>query len=160
MLENKVNWYAMQAKQIFTPNSSKTPPPSLVDRPTQLICIGIFNCWVGGGNPCGAADFCISGPHSQEKQAEFDFFSKYPNYVHTDGQNAPCRAKNRQKNVQKHCFSSSCHHLAEFGLKRCATFQASPEMLRNKSGQTQPVGQRGWKMHCFEGVFIRFWSCF
>ena len=63
----------------------------LVDRPTQLICISDI-CWVGGGDPCGAADFCISGPHGQEKQAEFDFFSKYPNYVHRDGQNAPYRA--------------------------------------------------------------------
>ena len=32
---------------------------SLVDSPTQLVCIWIFICWVGGGNPCGVADFCI-----------------------------------------------------------------------------------------------------
>ena len=28
---------------------------TIVDHPTQLICNWIFICWVGGGDPCGAA---------------------------------------------------------------------------------------------------------
>ena len=39
-------------------------------------------------------------------------------------------------------FSTSYNHLAEFGLMCCATNQASPEMLSNKSGQTQLDGWR------------------
>ena len=38
----------------------------VVDHPTQLICIWIFICWVGGGDPCGAAELCISGLWSQK----------------------------------------------------------------------------------------------
>ena len=57
----------------------------------------IFICWVGGGNPCGAADFCIGGPCSQKKLAKPDFFLKDPQYMYTDGQNANNRAKHGQK---------------------------------------------------------------
>ena len=56
----------------------------LVDRPTQLICIWIFICWVGGGDPCGAAEFCFSGLYCQKKQARSNFFSKYPCHVHKE----------------------------------------------------------------------------
>ena len=38
-----------------------------VDHPTQLVFIWIFICWVGGGDPCGAAELCISGLWSQKK---------------------------------------------------------------------------------------------
>ena len=58
----------------------------VVDRPTQLIHIGISICWVGGGDPCGAADFCFSGVYCHKKQAWSDFFSKYPCRVHKDCQ--------------------------------------------------------------------------
>ena len=126
---------------------------NVVDRPTQLIYIKISICWVGGGNPCGAADFCISGPHGQEKQAGSDFFSKYPNYVYTNGQNAKYRAKIRQKTFKNPFFSSSSKHLTEFGLTRCATNQASPETLRNKSGQTESDIRRGWKKQGFWTFF-------
>ena len=57
---------------------------TLVDRPTQLIYIWIFICWVGGGNPCGAAEFCFIGLYCHKKQARSNFFSKYPCYVHKD----------------------------------------------------------------------------
>ena len=56
----------------------------IVDRPTQLICIWIFICWVGGGDPCGAADFCFSCLYCQKKQARSNFFSKYPCHVHNE----------------------------------------------------------------------------
>ena len=52
----------------------------LFDRPTQLISI----CWVGGGDPCGAADFCFSCLYCQKKQARSNFFSKYPCHVHNE----------------------------------------------------------------------------
>ena len=56
---------------------------SVVDCPTQLICNGFGYSFVelAVATPCGAADFCVSGPHGQEKQAGSNFFSKYPNHV-------------------------------------------------------------------------------
>ena len=48
----------------------------LVDRPTQLVCIWIFICWVGGGNPCGVADFCIGDSCRNKKHTGFIFFFK------------------------------------------------------------------------------------
>ena len=41
----------------------------LVDCPNQLIHIGISICWVGGGDPCGVADFCFSGVYCHKKQS-------------------------------------------------------------------------------------------
>ena len=46
----------------------------LVDRPTQLICIWIFVCWVVGGDPYGVADFCISAPWKGTRKAGSDRF--------------------------------------------------------------------------------------
>ena len=70
---------------------------SLVDHPTQLICIWIFICWVGGGDPCGVAELCKSAPSDQKKQAKTNIFSKYPCHVHKD-----ClEAKNGTKNLMK-----------------------------------------------------------
>ena len=39
-------------------------------------------------------------------------------------------------------FSTSSDHLAEFGLICCATFQAGPDLLRNKSSQAWFVAQQ------------------
>ena len=72
---------ALKHQSGFSLFSSSIP---LVDRPTQLIHIGISICWVGGGDPCGAADFCFSGVYCHKKQAWSDFFSKYPCRVHKD----------------------------------------------------------------------------
>ena len=77
----------------------------LVDHPTQLICIWIFICWVGGGDPCGAAELCISGPWNQKKQARTNVFSKYPCYVHKDRLEPKNRTKNWVK-PQKKLFVS------------------------------------------------------
>ena len=67
-------------------NHPQTPPKILsalrdfgaflVDRPTQLVCIWIFICWVGGGNPCGVADFCIGDSCRNKKHTGFIFFFK------------------------------------------------------------------------------------
>ena len=62
-------------------------------------------------NPCGAADFCVSGPYGHEKQTTSNLFSKYPIYVYTKNGAKIC------KNPKKHSFSSSYALLAEFGLK-------------------------------------------
>ena len=71
----------------------------LVDHPTQLICIWIFICWVGGGDPCGAVDFCISGPCGQKKQAGSNVFEKYPCHVHI--------VREEAKNTPKKVFLSA-----------------------------------------------------
>ena len=42
---------------------------SLVDRPTQLICISDIYLLSWGGDLCGAVDFSICGSYSQQKQA-------------------------------------------------------------------------------------------
>ena len=100
----------------------------LVDHPTQLICIWIFICWVGGGDPCGVADFCISGPCGQKKQAGSDFFEKYPCHVHIVREEAKNRTKNGQKPSKKGVFISTSDHLSNFWrqqLLRPATFRAS-----------------------------------
>ena len=73
----------------------------LVDRPTQLIHIGISICCVGGGNPCGAADFCFSGVYCQKKQASSGFFSKYLCHVHEDCLEAQIATKNKSKTSKK-----------------------------------------------------------
>ena len=67
----------------------------LVDRPTQLVCIWIFICWVGGGNPCGVADFCIGDSCCNKKHTGFVFISKYPFYVYFVHETAKNGAKNR-----------------------------------------------------------------
>ena len=77
---------------------------NLVDRPTQLICLWIFICWVGGGDPCGAADFCVSGPCGQKKQAGSDFFEKYRCHVYIVREEAKNRTKNGQNPSKKRCF--------------------------------------------------------
>ena len=43
----------------------------IVDSPTQLVRIWIFICWVGGGNPCGGVEFCISGSCRNRKHTGF-----------------------------------------------------------------------------------------
>ena len=113
MFENLVYWRKPSNKKRgnFMRNSHKT----VVDRPTQLICTSDIYFWVGGGNPCGAADFCIGGPCSQKKLSRFNFFLKDPNYVRTNGQNAKNRAKNRQKPPKNSFFqlpSAVCMGLA------------------------------------------------
>ena len=76
----------------------------LVDRPTQLICIWIFICWVGGGDPCGAADFCFSCLYCQKKQARSNFFSKYPCHVHNECLEIKKRRTILGKILQKTCL--------------------------------------------------------
>ena len=44
----------------------------IVDRPTQLVCIWISSCRVGGGDPCGVADFCCSKVNCHKKEARSD----------------------------------------------------------------------------------------
>ena len=78
----------------------------LVDRPTQLVYIGISICWVGGGNPCGVADFCLSGVYCYKKQARSDFFSKCPSHVHKDCLEAQNGTKNWVKPLKNLFFSS------------------------------------------------------
>ena len=68
---------------------------TVVDHPTQLICIWIFICWVGSGDPCGAAELCISGPCNQKKQARTHVFSKYPCHLHKDCLEGKKRDKKR-----------------------------------------------------------------
>ena len=117
-------------------NPPRASPP-LVDHPTQLICIWIFICWVGGGDPCGAAELCISGLWSQKKQARTDVFLKYPCHVHKDSPEAENGTKNFIKPT-KNLFVSpnsqfvpiSCSNFSgqiEFGLKSCS----------NQSGQIE-----------------------
>ena len=68
---------------------------NLVDHPTQLICIWIFICWVGGGDPCGAVELWISGPCNQKKQARTHVFSKYPCHLYKDCLEGKKRDKKR-----------------------------------------------------------------
>ena len=109
----------------------------VVDHPTQLVFIWIFICWVGGGDPCGAAELCISGLWSQKKQARTDVFLKYPCHVHKDSPEAENGTKNFIKPT-KNLFVSlnsqfvpiSCSNFSgqiEFGLKSCS----------NQSGQIE-----------------------
>ena len=109
----------------------------LVDHPTQLVFIWIFICWVGGGDPCGVAELCISGLWSQKKQARTDVFLKYPCHVHKDSPEAENGTKNFIKPT-KNLFVSlnsqfvpiSCSNFSgqiEFGLKSCS----------NQSGQIE-----------------------
>ena len=111
--------------------------PKVVDHPTQLVFIWIFICWVGGGDPCGAAELCISGLWSQKKQARTDVFLKYPCHVHKDSPEAENGTKNFIKPT-KNLFVSlnsqfvpiSCSNFSgqiEFGLKSCS----------NQSGQIE-----------------------
>ena len=107
--------------------SQSSSVAALVDRPTQLICIWIFICWVGGGDPRGAADFCFSCLYCQKKQARSNFFSKYPCHVHKE-----CLETTKRRTI-----------LGKFLQKTCL-FQASqppgqpksriPEMSQLKSG--------------------------
>ena len=110
---------------------------NVVDHPTQLVFIWIFICWVGGGDPCGAAELCISGLWSQKKQARTDVFLKYPCHVHKDSPEAENGTKNFIKPT-KNLFVSlnsqfvpiSCSNFSgqiEFGLKSCS----------NQSGQIE-----------------------
>ena len=62
----------VKKKQIFNGQADR----KVVDRPTQPICIWISICWVGGGDPCGVADFCFSGMNCRKKQSKSDFFYK------------------------------------------------------------------------------------
>ena len=120
--------------EVFTFFCSELGTP-LVDHPTQLVFIWIFICWVGGGDPCGAAELCISGLWSQKKQARTDVFLKYPCHVHKDSPEAENGTKNFIKPT-KNLFVSlnsqfvpiSCSNFSgqiEFGLKSCS----------NQSGQ-------------------------
>ena len=131
------------------------------------------------GNPCRAADFCIIGPYSQETQAGSDFFSKYPN-VYTNGQDAPYRAKNRIRMVKENTvFQQTAlpsQYLQLFWLSFTNTnlrraglsifqllqpyHQVWPDLLRNKSGQTQPDVRRSWKRQCYGSAFVQFLSSF
>ena len=50
--------------------------------------------WVGGGNPCGAEDFCLSALYCSKKQASSDFLFEYPPDIHVVGSKAPNLPKN------------------------------------------------------------------
>ena len=50
------------------------------------------------------------------------------------------------------CTTFQAQHFRP-GLIRCATNQARPDLLRNKSGQTQPDGWSGWKKQGFSTFF-------
>ena len=90
----------------------------VVDRPTQLIYIWIFICWVGGGDPCGAAEFCFSSLYSHKKQERSAFFSKYPCHVQKD-----CLAA---KNGDKKLIETS---------KKPARFKSLPKKVQPILGQ-------------------------
>ena len=93
----------------------------LVDRPTQLMYIGISICWVGGGNPCGVADFCLSGVYCHKKQARSDFFSKCPCHVHKDCLEAQNGTKNWVKPLKKLFFFKPYSPLAQISRNVAAT---------------------------------------
>ena len=95
----------------------------LVDHPTQLICIWIFICWVGGGDPCGAAELCISGPCSQKKQARTDVFSKYLCHVHKDCLEAKTGTTNWVKPPKKELFVSCIPEFLKWGIPQNGNFQ-------------------------------------
>ena len=85
---------------------SQSVSQSVVDHPTQLVFIWIFICWVGGGDPCGVAELCISGLWSQKKQARTDVFLKYPCRVLKDSPEAENGTKNFIKPTKKPvCFT-------------------------------------------------------
>ena len=95
----------------------------LVDRPTQLIYIGISICWVGGGNPCGVADFCFSGVYCHKKQARSDFFSKYPCHVHEDCLEAQIGTKNWVKPLKELVFPRPLSQFLSLAWNVAATYQ-------------------------------------
>ena len=91
---------------------------TVVDRPTQLIYIWIFICWVGGGDPCGVAELCKSAPSDQKKQAKTNIFSKYPCHVHEDCLEAKNGTKNLMKPPKKTCLFCASEPSGSKFLKR------------------------------------------
>ena len=57
------------------------------------------------------------------------------------------------------CTTFQAQHFRP-GLIRCATNQAWPDLLRNKSGQTQPDGWRSWEKQGFFYVFCLIFALF
>ena len=91
-------------KKVFHAKSRVSFTYFLVDHPTQLVFIWIFICWVGGGDPCGAADFCFSCLYCQKKQARSNFFSKYLCHVHNECLEIKKRRTILGKILQKTCL--------------------------------------------------------
>ena len=99
------------------------PDSVLVDHPTQLICIWIFICWVGGGDLCGAAELCINGPCNQKKQARTNVFSKYLCHVHKDCLEAKTGTTNWVKPPKKELFVSCIPEFLKWGIPQNGNFQ-------------------------------------
>ena len=76
----------------------------VVDRPTQLVCIWIFICWVGGGNPCGVADFCIGDSCRNKKHTGFVFFLQNILSMYILSMTQQKTGQKTDKNPKKNCF--------------------------------------------------------
>ena len=97
--------------------------PPIVDHPTQLVCIWIFICWVGGGDPCGAAELCISGPWNQKKRARTHVFLKYPCHVHEDWLDGKIGTKHWVRPPKKPVCFMSVSKFLKWGIPQNRNFQ-------------------------------------
>ena len=112
-----------QVRERFQKRRTNRANTFLGDHPTQLICIWIFICWVGGGDPCGAAELCISGPCNQKKRARTHVFLKYPCHVHEDWLDGKIGTKNWVRPPKKPVCFMPVSKFLKWGIPQNRNFQ-------------------------------------